>query len=154
CRLPPPPSASRLDRQKRRRGAAYVFPMPLALDQPLLPVSCRCHVPWRHQVASRCNCAGGSPFAAKVAHSPTANDTATGKEIRRFPGGGCMVFSPDGKLLATGGPFCLWRVDTGEKVWAAQQPSPVGADAVAFSPDGSLVAAVEKHSTVAVYKTA
>ena len=45
CRLPPPPSASRLDRQKRRRGAAYVFPMPLALDQPLLPVSCGWHVP-------------------------------------------------------------------------------------------------------------
>ncbi len=81
-------------------------------------------------------------------------DVAGGKELRTLaaPGGGAVVgaaFSPDGKLLATavrrpvgggeGGEVKLWDVPSGRDL-AAWRGHGGDVHAVAFSPDGRLVA--------------
>jgi WD40 repeat protein len=65
-------------------------------------------------------------------------DAATGKEIHRFPNLfeflDSVAFSPDGKILATGGSVCrLWDVATGKEV------RQLLGGRVAFSPDDKLV---------------
>jgi len=58
---------------------------------------------------------------------------------------GCVVFSPDGRLLAVGEPYPrirLWDWTTGEEKPAIRLPAPDnGITALAFSPDGRLLAA-------------
>jgi WD40 repeat protein len=54
----------------------------------------------------------------------------------------CLAFSPDGKQIATGGDnkaVKLWEAATGKllKTWEGHRG---GVKAVAFSPDGSIVA--------------
>src|SRR5262249_19639755 len=73
-------------------------------------------------------------------------EVATGKERFRFKGnqslGGPLLFSPDGKLLVTGGDevIRLWDALSGKvkRVLLAPQGS---ASALAFSPSGKLLAA-------------
>ncbi len=78
-------------------------------------------------------------------------DVASGKEL--FQGKGHLAFvshlafSPDGKLLASGGgrdlKVILWDLAAGRPRWEYQGPSvgSVGVPALAFSPDGSTVLA-------------
>ncbi|HEX5706735.1 MAG TPA: caspase family protein, partial [Pyrinomonadaceae bacterium] len=70
-------------------------------------------------------------------------DAATGVELRTLPTpktvtGGDLVFSPDGKLVVTGGGAVRsWEVATGREL-----PPLAGAyDHLAFSPDGRFIAA-------------
>jgi WD40 repeat protein len=61
------------------------------------------------------------------------------------PGIPGVAFSPDGRLLASGGAdgqAILWDVETGESVLALQvHPAGIGVTRVAWSPDGSRLAA-------------
>ncbi|PQO37035.1 hypothetical protein C5Y96_07710 [Blastopirellula marina] len=74
---------------------------------------------------------------------------------------GNVCFSPDGKLLATsstiGAPVQVWRVSDGKEV--AQFPAEIdfhGRDMapLAFSPDGSLLAAADKDRVIYVWELA
>ncbi len=73
-------------------------------------------------------------------------EVATGKELRRVETGAgvhTVAFSPDGKALAAtqgDGRIALWDVATGKEL-RALKGADGSATAVAFSPDGRLVAA-------------
>ena len=65
-----------------------------------------------------------------------------------------VVFSPDGKQLATAGGdkvVRLWDLDTGRQIAALPSQDRVGA--VAFSPDGKSLAAGNKGGTVRIWMT-
>jgi WD40 repeat protein len=74
-------------------------------------------------------------------------EVATGKEVACFPGHKHLFklsFSPDGKLLASGGretPVCLWDVATGKERTRCGDGT-TSANDLAFSPDGKLLAAI------------
>jgi len=60
-----------------------------------------------------------------------------------------MVFSPDGKLLAGAtheGPVWVWGVEDGKELAILNVP-PLGARALAFSPDGRALAVVHAKGT-------
>ncbi|MDA2803785.1 WD40 repeat domain-containing serine/threonine protein kinase [Nocardiopsis suaedae] len=87
-------------------------------------------------------------------------DIGTGEEIRPLPGEGsesfAVEFSPDGDILATGGPqgMELWDTDTWEKRSTVGHAESVLF--VVFSPDGSTVATVSggSDSTIRLWDTA
>ena len=104
-------------------------------------------------------------FAARFGQEVRVFDTTTGKERVRFDisaiGVGSLAFSPDGKRLAGTGhgaattvklpdgtekhlqaevhPLTVWDLEANKPAWQETTSGP-HADAVAFSPDGRLVA--------------
>ncbi len=103
-------------------------------------------------------------------------DVETGKQLRSFahpdyhkdvtfPSGyttsyneggiRCIAFSPDGKLLATGGinqdrDIKLWGIALGELRWSVTEAE--SAKSIAFSPDSTLVAAYFSDDVVYVFR--
>jgi len=76
-------------------------------------------------------------------------DAVTGRELRRFGdlenGIDCIAFSPNGKLLASGGQWLdLWDSVTGRRLRRLAPGRIIGS--LAFSPNGKVVAGAE-HST-------
>jgi WD40 repeat protein len=89
---------------------------------------------------------GGDDRNAKlwrVSDGALVNTIAVGSRVHR------VAFSPDGQFLATGdqGGVKLWQVSTGALVRAFSPPFGGQVMGLAFSPDGSRVAAVSLDST-------
>ena len=122
--------------------------------------------PWRfYREAALAFSPDSKTFVASDRKAVVLFDAATAKEIRRFPGyRDCMyaAFSPDGKLLASGGlddaakesySLRLWDVEKGVEALQCDLPKtkkggtepPTG---IAFSPQGDkLIAAIAEMDT-------
>jgi RNA polymerase sigma factor (sigma-70 family) len=86
-------------------------------------------------------------------------DAADGKEIRILRGHqkwiSSVVFSPDGKTVASGGKdgtVRLWETATGKEIRTLKRHD--GVTHVAFSPDGKTVASGGRNNTVRLWETA
>jgi hypothetical protein len=59
-----------------------------------------------------------------------------------IPGGGEVAFQPDGQALVVSGEHVIcWDLTTGEQSWQSWS----GASALAFSPDGQILAAIDRY---------
>jgi WD40 repeat protein/predicted Ser/Thr protein kinase len=82
-------------------------------------------------------------------------DSTTGQELHRFAGHEqgllCAAFSPDGKLLATGGKnLCLWDVETGQQLHVC--PGHTNSiHRLAFSPDGQRILTASADATARIW---
>ncbi|HYT92174.1 MAG TPA: WD40 repeat domain-containing protein [Gemmataceae bacterium] len=84
-------------------------------------------------------------------------DAGTGRALRSFEGARAVAFSPDGKILAAPSKFGtslrLWDVATGKELNASEaHTSPV--EALAASPDGTLIASGDRAGTVRLWQAA
>ncbi|MGB0596489.1 MAG: WD40 repeat domain-containing protein [Rubripirellula sp.] len=90
--------------------------------------------------------------AVRVWEVDTGKDTEPVKRLKMAVQ--AVVFSPDGKQLATAGgdnAVRVWDLDTGKQL--ATLPSQGLVEAVAFSPDGKSLAAGSKDGTVRIWVT-
>ena len=79
-------------------------------------------------------------------------ETATGKPVRRLAAPAvALAISPDGKTLASAGgrTLRLWDLETGKEIHKAQGPRLLRA--VAFSPDGKLLASGDEQATIRLW---
>jgi WD40 repeat protein len=97
---------------------------------------------------------------ASVSDDVRVWDAATGKVLRRLPGRGVVAYSPDGKILACGGPdqdqtLRLLDAASGRELRCirAARAGLLVPLAVAFSPDGKLLA-TESNRAFALWDVA
>ncbi len=104
--------------------------------------------------------ADSNVLASADHHTVRMWDTATGKEARKLEdskGDWCgvysVVFSPDGKTLATGNgdkSARLWEVASGKEIFQFKGHSHT-VKSVAFSPDGKTLASASEDHTVRMW---
>jgi WD40 repeat protein len=118
--------------------------------------------PWRfYREAALAFAADGKTVAVSSPKAIVFYDVASGRETRRLPGyRDCMylAFSPDGKLLASGGlddvkkeqySLRIWDATAGQELASCALPKNEPPTCFAFSPDADrLVAAVAEADTV------
>lgn len=131
------------------------------------------HWSWGHLAFSA---DGKTLAAASERHRIAVWNAATGRLLHQLDGGEKeldltvpIAFSPDGRLLASGGlgeSFHLWDVKTGkeQRLFTVQPPRPKGKNeaspryglvrAVAFSPDGQLLASAANSSPLRLWEAA
>jgi WD40 repeat protein len=85
--------------------------------------------------------------------------TASGEVVRllKHPFFICAAFSPDGRLLVTGGSdgnANVWEVETGRLVRSLQAHGGMDVRAIAFAPDGQQFATTGFDATVRIWGTA
>jgi WD40 repeat protein len=70
-------------------------------------------------------------------------------------GGDGLAFSPDGKMLASGGLYhsvTFWDLESGQILGDPLEGAESVVDVLAFSPDGTLLAAGEQESAVTIWR--
>lgn len=80
-------------------------------------------------------------------------EVSTGKEFRTFKGFHVVVFSPDGRTLATAGvnnTIKLWEVSTGKEIHTFKRHRDY-VTSIAFSPDGQMLASGSEDQTIKLW---
>lgn len=115
------------------------------------------HTAWVKAVAF--DGAGARLATASIDGKIVVWDVASGRELRSMNGGAgveCLAFSPDGRLLASGGSQLsvkLWDANTGGA--AGELTGHVAkVSALAFSPDGRLLASGAQDGLIKIWETA